>query len=128
MKRGSVVGINDDPAWAQLSEFDTDMVAYHWAQLLTIELPGLVGEDRVRPAVCVERYNRVTDDEKHMVVGDYSFTFDLGSASCRLAGPDDLDELAARFHAAAEQLRAFVSAEGVSSIVTTVPRAKRTGA
>ncbi|PCN48002.1 hypothetical protein Csp2054_09010 [Curtobacterium sp. 'Ferrero'] len=128
MKRGTVVGINDDPAWAQVSEFDDDRVAYHWAELLTIDLPGVVGEGGVSPAVCVERVDQVTADEQQMVVGDYTATLDLQAAVCRLSGPDDLDAIAAAFRSAGDRLRAFIAAEDVTSITTPTPCAKSMGA
>lgn len=114
MKRGAVVGINDDPAWAQVSEFDADRVAYHWGELLTIKLPGVVEEGGVGPAACVERMDQVTADEQHMIVSYYTFTLDLQAAVCRLAGPDDLDAIAAAFSSAADRLRAFIANEEAS--------------
>jgi hypothetical protein len=121
MKRGTIVAINEDPAWSENSEWGPDHVAYHWRKVLEFDLPGVVGRVEGNPAVCVERFDQVTPDEQHMVVGDYMFTLDFEQAFTMLTSPDDLDRFANAFQEAANKLRTFMAAEGITELVTKRP-------
>lgn len=125
MRRGTVVGIDDDPDWAETSEYEESTLdAYHWGPLLEIKLPGVLdGPHERQPSVCVERFDRVTDDRQHQIVGDYAFVLGFDLASTHLTSPEDLDVFADRFHEAANKLRAFMATEGVEAVVTERPRA-----
>lgn len=122
MKRGTLIGIDEDPGWAETSEYDHKLDAYHWGPLIEIDLPGVADSPNgPKPSICVERFDRVTEDRRHQIVGDYAFVLSFDLVSVHLTSPDDLDVLAERLRDCAEKVRDFMASEGVTTIVTGRP-------
>ncbi|WP_123939222.1 hypothetical protein [Curtobacterium sp. PhB137] len=113
-----MIGIDEDPDWAEVSEYDENLDAYHWGPLLEIDLPGVVGPNEPKPSICIERFDRVTEDRQHQIVGDYAIALSFDLAGMNLTSPDDLDVFADRLREAAQEVRAFMKTEGFTEVVT----------